>query len=212
MPIREENLFLVQSFFDDQTPFVEEPVTLKLSSDEKEIVDQYQGPKIMVCPGSNWPNKQMDPEALTQFLEQLSANFVFIWGNAQELEEVKRLAAHFPESLILPKYSLPLLQNLMKKMELVIAMDSLPLHLAGTAGVPTFAIFGPSSAAKYNPPGKLHVAYQGSCPYGRTFSRRCPILRTCPTGLCTRDISADTLYSRFKVLPSIREEDRLNNK
>jgi len=82
-------------------------------------------------------------------------------------------------------------------MQLVIAMDSLPLHLAGTTNTKTFSFFGPSSSAKFMPMGEQHHAFQGSCPYGKVIQRRCPIIRTCKTGACLRGISSDTLFDAF---------------
>ena len=76
-------------------------------------------------------------------------------------------------------------------------MDSLPLHLAGTSGTATFSVFGASSAQKYKPLGIAHQAVQGVCPYGKVFERRCPVLRTCPTGLCIKSILGDDLYNEY---------------
>ena len=149
--------------------------------------------RIMVCPGSAWPNKQMTPEGLKELLQQLrkqrSCSFVFVWGTTQEQHYVQALQEQFADcSLVIKRLPLPVLQNLMATMDLVVAMDSLPLHLAGTTQVPTLSIFGASSAAKYKPEGPQHRSYQGPCPYGRTFEKRCPILRTCPTGACIRQL------------------------
>ena len=85
----------------------------------------------------------------------------------------------------------------MASVDMVIAMDSLPLHLAGTTETPTFSIFGASSANKYKPKGKKHLAFQGTCPYKRTFERRCPVLRTCSTGACIRDLHGEELFHYF---------------
>jgi heptosyltransferase-1 len=84
----------------------------------------------------------------------------------------------------------------MKGMDLVISMDSLPLHLAGSLNIPTFGVFGPSSAQKYNP--SPSPAFQAACPYNEVFMKRCPKLRTCPTGACLKNLEGDRLYKTFK--------------
>ena len=84
----------------------------------------------------------------------------------------------------------------MAEMDLVLAVDSLTLHLAGTTSTKTFSVFGPS-AAEYQPEGERHQTYQGKCPYGRLFEKRCPVLRTCSTGACTRGIEGKQLFLNF---------------
>jgi heptosyltransferase-1 len=130
---------------------------------------------------------------------------LFLWGSASELKTAQELKNRFEHSLVVEKLSLPGLQNLMASVDFVVAMDSLPLHLAGTTETPAFGIFGASSAQKYMPQGNAHFAFQGSCPYGRVFERRCPILRTCPTGSCIRDLQGKELFdfirARARTLP-----------
>lgn len=205
----EEYLYIAQNALGDFN-FEIEGVKLKISDQEKgkvrEILEhphlKGEGPKVMVCAGSNWPNKVVGKETLRAFLttvaDQLQGRFVFVWGTVDEKELAQELSANFSQnSCIADKLALPTLQNLMAELDLVVAMDSLPLHLAATTPTPTYSVFGASAASKYKPLGKRHEAYQGSCPYGRTFERRCPILRTCPTGSCIKDIQGDQLFQHF---------------
>ena len=181
---------------------------LKISQEQQAaieaVIQKSKRPIVMVCPGSAWRNKQLTTETLASFLDllrdYLSCYFLFVWGSAEEKQMVEKLHTEFAAgSQIVDKMSLPMLQNMMVMSNLVIAMDSLPLHLAGTTGTPTFSVFGASSAAKYKPPGNQHYAFQGSCPYGRSFEKRCPILRTCPTGACIREVKAAELFEAFKA-------------
>ncbi len=206
LSVREENLFIVQNYFKNHTHLIDKPIQLKITSEEEKTLQKFvkniKKPTVMVCPGSAWPNKQTSSEALVSLLKKLQASkhcsFVFVWGSEKEYQEVLSLAKHFPDNcLILEKVSLALLQNFMMHMDLVVAMDSLPLHLAGTTGVPIYGVFGPSSAAKYMPAGQNNRSCQGTCPYGRSFVRRCPILRTCPTGQCIKALTGEKL---LKVL------------
>lgn len=204
--VRDENLYIVQHYFCRYRQIEDEKVVLKLSHDQQRdfdaIVESWSslaGKKILVCPGSAWKNKQLDPQALEDFLHYIEANFdiafIFATGSQKEKNEMEDLAKKLKNlPVILDRLPLPLLQNIMAKMHLVIAMDSLPLHLAATTGVPTFSVFGASSAQKYKPKGPNHLALKGDCPYGRNFERRCPILRTCSTGLCIRGITGKKLY------------------
>lgn len=209
--IRLDYLSLVQQHFRDLASFPLSAVELEISDDEREGLKQLlrspallEGIRVLVCPGSIWPNKQMSLSQLELFLKKLSdyipASFLFAWGSNEEKEMASHLQLQFPDqSLLLEKLPLPHLQNLMSRVDLVIAMDSLPLHLAGTTSTPTFSVFGSSLAAKYAPPGSEHGAFQGSCPYGKTFEKRCPILRTCSTGSCIKTLDLEALLSQFEL-------------
>jgi heptosyltransferase-1 len=200
--VREEYLSLVDSYIQGiDRAVLSEAVPLKVSEEHQSICDTLlepiSGPKALVCPGSRWTNKQLPQETLTQWLKELEKKvkwtYLFAWGSPEEKEMCASLQQKFKGSLIVPRLPLQALQYLMRKVDLVISMDSLPLHLAATAGTPTLSVFGASSAEKYKPLGPQHVAIQGKCPYGRTIERRCPILRSCPTGLCIKGLSVKDL-------------------
>jgi heptosyltransferase-1 len=205
---REDYLSLIQhvkTLFN----FTIAPVTLKISQREQERIEQIlashrlqRGPKIMICPGSNWPNKQLPLSSLKPFLyylhQELKGSFVFVWGTLHEKTMVEDLAHVFPEqSLVMDRLPLPTLQNLMSHMGLVLAMDSMALHLAGSAGVPTFGVFGPSRGDKYKPMGSSHEVFQGTCPYGKRFDTRCQWMRSCSTGSCINQIASEDLFLKF---------------
>lgn len=208
--IREDYLFLAQNALGGAIPDIG-GIALQISSQQiKQIEELLQapplqgGPRIVVCPGSNWVNKQLSLEILQAFLAEISkklgGRFLFVWGSPKEKEIVESLQEQFPNSsLIMDRLPLPVLQSVMSKTQLVIAMDSLPLHLGGTTSTPTYSIFGASSAHKYKPLGNVHHAFQGSCPYGKNFEKRCPILRTCSTGDCIKQIDTTALFNHFFI-------------
>lgn len=207
--IRSDYMFIVRRYYQDPTVDDQKSVLLQISDDEWKAITNIlkdpaleKGTKVMVCPGSAWPNKQVSFQCLVDFLKEVTAQcqgcYLFAWGSLEEKEFAKKLHEHFPtNSFVMERVSLPALQNLMGHVDLVVAMDSLPLHLAATTHTPTFSVFGASSADKYKPEGKRHFAFQGLCPYGRTFVKRCPVLRTCPTGSCIKDIQGETLFEAF---------------
>lgn len=207
--VREENLGLVRAFFQDREPFETQGVRLTLAPHDAEKVDHIlkgvEEKIILICPGSAWPNKQMSLTSLVSFLKKIERKggflFLIAWGNEAERKVAVAIQDNFSKNTrVLEKLSLSALQNLMDRVNLVFAMDSLPLHLAGTTSAKTYGVFGPSSALKYSPVGEGKHFYQGSCPYGRSFSRRCPVLRTCKTGACIREIDIEDLFSHFEHL------------
>lgn len=207
--IREDYLCIAQRFFLDSSSFTSQGVQLRLSEKERsqlasvcQSFPSIESPRILVCPGAFWKNKQLPYHSLKEFLKhiekQYHAYFGFVWGNPEEEVIAHHLQKDFPEtSFVVSKLPLPMLQNLMDRVDLVIAMDSLPLHLAGTTKTPAFGLFGPSLATKYKPWGSQHGVYQGRCPYKRTFEKRCPILRKCETGACLREVFPYQLIETF---------------
>ncbi len=206
--IRQDYLALTAAFFGDPLPLESGQTVLKLSAAQQSQLQALlalpvlqPGPKVLVCPGSAWRNKQLNPESLAAFLhllqKELRCAFLFAWGSTEEQAIAQRLHEQFASSVVVDRLPLSMLQNLMAGCRLVIAMDSLPLHLAGTTATPSFSVFGASSAAKYKPIGAQHAAFQGACPYGRIFTKRCPVLRTCQTGACIRNLQAEELFAHF---------------
>lgn len=179
---------------------------LRLTSQESILLNRLKMRKahfrnIMVCPGSQWPNKQLLSETLIAFLKKIDRSskckFWLIYGSEEERALSLQIQQEIKEGEICEKMSLPLLQHWMGEMDHVIAMDSLPLHLAAEAGIATFSVFGASSANKYQPLGVVHSAFQGVCPYGQRFEKRCPILRSCSTGACIHSIDPNSLFESY---------------
>jgi len=204
--IREDYLSIVQQHFGDCEQFEDPGVVLEVSEEQRKKIEDIlaqselrEGKRVLVCPGSAWHNKQLPYETLRKVLQGMpGSSFLFLWGNDAEKVFAQSLQQEFPEkSIVIDRMDLPSLQNLMSSMDLVFSMDSLPLHLAGTTTTPTFSLFGASSAEKYRPKGVQHCSLQGECPYGRTFEKRCPVLRTCPTGACIRELTSEQVLEAY---------------
>lgn len=200
-------LELIERYF--QKPFSDEigGVRFNIGESEKGKVAQIlsrlaPGFKIMVCPGSKWINKQLKKETLGAFLQKIEErygpSFLLIWGDEEELGLCEELARGLKRSLIVEKLPIPTWQNLMNEVDLVIGVDSSALHLCGTTSVRSFSIFGPTSPEIFKPIGERHFALQGKCPYGRVFEKQCPLLRSCPTGACIRDLTVEELFQAFQ--------------
>lgn len=205
--IRRDYLYVVQDYFHDHLCSPDEDVSLKLkNSDESqlELLSQSLPENTwLICPGSQWQNKKISDDALQGFLELSGTNyaphFIFLSGSDEEKVLSQKMAKVFCEnSQILHKPSFVLLQHVMKKVKLVISVDSLPLHLAGTTETPTFSIFGPSIANKFRPLKESSYTYQASCPFNKTFEKRCPELRSCSTGACLKNIQPQELFYSFQ--------------
>jgi len=214
MNIREQYLELVRKFLSrelglEKPALTQTKILLKLALEDRQKIDKMvqhpilQEPlKIMVCPGSQWINKQIPIETLSQFLQliqkKLAGAFLFVWGSDAEKKDCETLHSLFIEkSMILEKLSVAAWQNVMHEVDVVIAVDSSALHLCGITKTPSFSVFGPTSPSIFKPLGSKHFAFQGVCPYNEKFEKTCPKLRTCPTGACMKNLDASAMADAF---------------
>ncbi|MBU6384203.1 MAG: hypothetical protein KGQ49_04380 [Verrucomicrobia bacterium] len=200
-------LELIERYFDRSLARDMEGVSLHIDRSEKSKIEQIlaplrPGPKLMVCPGSKWSNKQLKESTWIEFLQKIhtfcGANFLLMWGDEREKALCAHLAHHVPNAFVIDKLPLPTWQNLMNAVDLVMAVDSGALHLSATTHTPSFSLFGPTSPQIFKPLGSHHVAIQGACPYGRVFEKQCPVLRSCPTGACIKELKAAELFQAFQ--------------
>lgn len=159
---------------------------------------------IMVCSGSNWPNKKLSEEVLASFLNEIEkrydVTFVLVWGAALEQREALKLAKRCTsQTFIIGSLPYASWQQVMSQMKLIITVDSSALHLAALTNTPTFSLFGPSSLKAYKPPGERHYGVQGVCPYSETFDKRCNRLRTCSTGACIKNLTPEALINELRL-------------
>lgn len=209
--VRAKYLSQVKQYFKDQAAFTASPITLRTDEEEKKRLQslledtRLEGRfRLMIAFGSNWTNKKLAEDTLLACLkiiyEETEASFIFVYGNEIEKEVAKSLHANFQDtSLVAGEMSLPFWQNFISAVDGVFTVDSAALHLAGTTTTPSFSLFGPSNASIYKPIEDRHAAFQGICPYGRTFEKRCPILRTCSTGACLREVPPEKIAYDFLI-------------
>lgn len=204
--IRYKYLNLVQGYFKDQEPFQTTGVHLAITEEEytrlKTLIQEEDKPRLMVCFSSKWRNKQLDPSALSSLLQKIKerwdVSYFFVFATPEEKKQAESLADLFPhDAKTVGEMSLSFWQALMWEMDGVLAVDSAALHLCGTTQTPSFSFFGPSSATYYRPTEERHSSIQGKCPYGKTFSAHCSLLRTCTTGACIRHLSSTDLFPLF---------------
>jgi len=207
--IRQQYVSLIQKFFDDPITPKSQGVKFKIDENAQQYLQTLlssslvqKKTRVMVCPGSKWINKQMPLSTLESFLLQIEGavhcSFLLIWGTEDERKNCLLLHQRLSESsIVVDRLELPLWQNLISAVDLVIAVDSSALHLCATTSTPSFSIFGPTSPDVFKPLGFHHCAFQGNCPYQRSFEKQCPLLRTCSTGACIRDIHPNQLFERF---------------
>jgi heptosyltransferase I len=205
LSIQEDYLCIVKKYFNDKEVFTSKALRLLTHDQEKNTLQKKQGVRnILVCPGSFWKNKKLSLQALTSLLNCLSHEekslFFLCWGTEEEKQEALEIQKKVEgEAIILDKLSLTDLHFFMCQMDLILAMDSLPLHLAGTTGVKTWGFFGPSSGKKYCLKKDNISFFQGTCPYHiENFEKTCGRLRSCKSGACLKNLDGSLLFKKLK--------------
>jgi heptosyltransferase-1 len=151
--------------------------------------------------GSNWENKRLKIADWIQIIQliwkktgQICYLPVYSEKEEKEIEEILAncvaIAQKFPKSAFLD------LKIAFKTSLGVIGVDSALIHLAALEGVKTYTIFGPSNASVYAPNYKQ--AYQGKCPEGIDFKKRCPRLRDCSHGNCLKELHLEALLNNIE--------------
>ncbi|MCB1108224.1 MAG: hypothetical protein KDK44_01030 [Chlamydiia bacterium] len=184
---------IVKGFFGDCSPFYYRGIALK----NNDPIPCIPSPALMICPGSNWPNKQLDASDWKALLKDVSHHLVIIWGNEKEQELANEIAEGH-SATVLGRLPFALWQALIREVDGVVGVDSSSVHLCATTNTPSFTIFGPSNPSIYKPSGEQHGFFWGTCPYQVDFKRRCPHLRTCKTGACTKAIPHSELIATFQ--------------
>ena len=158
--------------------------------------DGAPGPLVAFAPFSRWATKNWPVEKFADLGWRLAAEMGgrirIVGGREDEAagEELARKIGERAENLC-GKTDLPGLCSLLKSMDLLVAVDSGPMHWADALGVPIVAIYGATDPARTGPYRQLDrvVAKAGlSC-------RPCHA-RTCARGdlACLRTLDVETVF------------------
>jgi len=125
------------------------------------------GPHIALCPRSRAAGKDWPPDRFVKVAKALrescDATIHLVGGpNDQTLSE--KMAEEIGDGAInhAGKTSLIELGSLLQQMDLVITVDSGPMHMAAAIGTPTLALFGPTAPLRTGPYGSQHRVIESS--------------------------------------------------
>ncbi len=129
----------------------------------------------LVAAGS-WPTKMWPVSHSTVLARELMAagHEVLVIAGPGEEALTRRLLEHAASVRVLPPCGVAALAAVIAKLRAVVGTDSGPRHLAAAFGVPSFAWFGPTHPATWNPPGAMHGFWRTSLPCRGCDLTRCP--------------------------------------
>lgn len=135
-------------------------------------------PRVALIPFSRWPSKNWPVAAwleLGRELREQKGASLFLIGGAEDVAAGAQLEREFKGRVLnlVGKLSLPQLAGLLKEMNLVIAGDTGPMHLAAAVGAPVLALFGPTDPVRTGPYGPVHRVVKNKLRCQPCFDRIC---------------------------------------
>ncbi len=135
--------------------------------------------QVALLPVSRWPSKNWPPEhfaALARLLLRDPRLRLSLLGGAADEAVCARIAEGLDETRVANlagRLSLVELGGWLRSMDLLIANDSGPVHMAAAVGTPTLVLFGPTDAARTGPYGPGHRIIRAPDPCAPCFRREC---------------------------------------
>jgi len=191
---RNKNRHAVEENFDllDHLGIARGDVTFPVSFDRPAELPAGK-PRIGLLPCSRWATKNWPPEHFISLVRALSdtAHF-YLFGAPEDREVCRRIADESGAGVtdLCAKTSLVELGGWLAAMDLVITVDSGPMHMAAAAGTPVLAVFGATDPHRTGPYGKQHrVLFRDDLPCRPCLSRTCRL--KVPDIRCLGELSPD---------------------
>jgi heptosyltransferase-1 len=164
---------------------VKDEVYLKIKTANVSRLDVLGKKVVMMGFGSAWESKKLSLSQMQELLAKINLDqnpYFLIPCEAKEEALYQEILKKFDGEVLCFENIKEYFPYFMK-IDQFIGVDSAFLHLAKLFGKKTLGLFGPSSKAFY---GNL-ADIQGTCPYGKKFIKRCPLLRSCHAP-CIKDL------------------------
>ena len=148
----------------------------------------------LINPGAAWPNKRWPASRfgeVASFLKEVRGLEPFVlWGPAEQslAEDVVRTSGG--AARVAPATTFADLLELSRAAALMVSGDTGPLHIAGAAGTPIVAIFGPTDPGRNGPwaAGDVVVSRYGSCECH--YQRQCRQAAWCLNDVSVAEVTA----------------------
>ena len=150
-------------------------------------------PIVALNPSARWPTKLWGEERFARLGETVARRFgarILVIGALSDLPLASRLAALMNPApfVVAGRTDLKLLIALLKRIDLLVTLDSGPMHLAAALGTPLVALFGPTDPRLNGPYGSDGTVLRVPLPCSPCLKRRCQIREK---QLCMRSISKE---------------------
>jgi len=188
-----ENLDIIQHLgLDELSPAF--PITFPAWTED------IRQPRIAISPASRWQSKNWPLDRFIEVAKELQAKdhaSIVLLGGPDDVEACNQIEAvlEAPCHNMAGKTSLPEMGGILESMDLLIANDSGPVHMAAAVGTPTAVIFGPTNPERCGPFGEGHRVLETTYP-----------CRPCHRRTCEQpDIPCISGVKVYHVLDAVRE-------
>lgn len=129
--------------------------------------------------GTSWKTKLWHESSWIELGRRLltehpDASILLTWGSDREKEAACAVAQGIGiGARVVDRYTLKVLAALMKRVDLVVAPDTGPLHIAAAVGTPTVSFYRSTNGKLTGPRGKNHVIIQSPLSCTRCARKEC---------------------------------------
>lgn len=144
----------------------------------------------VLVPGARWLTKRWPPQRFAEIAKRLPFKSLIV-GSRDDIplaEEIINSSEGKAISLC-GKTDLRGLVEVIRRARLVVSNDSGPMHIAAAFGIPTFAIFGPTSELRTGPYGKNVFVVRAKIECAPCFKRRCK------KKLCMESVTVEDVWA-----------------
>ncbi len=197
LPRVERNLQLIKPFVSSEN--VTDKALLGLTTRHRERAREFvrekfgsSRPLVAVHPGTSRRLKRWFPVAFAclcdMLAESLEAKVMLTWGPGEldEVEQIRRLSKSSPE-IGMQTEDLLELAALLEMCDLMISVDSGPMHIGSVVGTPVVAIFGPTDARVNAPYWQPHTIVSANLPCS-------PCDENCKFAKCMEAVSPEHVF------------------
>ncbi len=156
--------------------------------------------------GGGWATKRWPSEKFVQLSKLINSRIhqpvVVLYGPSEEKEAES--ICRYSGAILAPQTSLKQMGAILKASRLLVTNDSGPMHIAAALGVPTLAIFGPTSPRLQGPYGNISEIVRNE----KLDCLECNLTK-CPIGnLCMNELEAATVFEHLiKLISKIGNQE-----
>ena len=154
--------------------------------------------------GGGWSTKRWPTEKFVQLsrliVSEIRQPIVVLYGPSEEKEAAD--ICRSSGAILAPQTTLKQMGAILKASRLLVTNDSGPMHIAATLGVPTLAIFGPTSPRLQGPYGNISEIVRNE----KLSCLECNLTK-CPIGnLCMKELEPPIVFEHLLRLISKIDE------
>jgi len=145
-----------------------------------DALERVRAPAVALAPGARWATKRWPAERFAAVADALAgqgASIVLAGGPGdRDAFAAFRAAARAPVAADLSPLPVDGLAAALARVQLLVACDSGPVHLAGAVGTPALSLFGPTSPVRWGPvpPGRALSLSLSCSPCSNHGGDTCP--------------------------------------